>query len=109
MVKRKARHTAAMVNAMLNVNSVSELVESVKQSPLTVKSKFDNEGSKCFCVDVVLTKEQAEKVDAMAIRKHDQGRTVKLGFDNESVLVGSRGTHKGTRLAYRFQVVQYAA
>lgn len=94
---------------MLNVNSLNELIESVKSNPLTVKSKFDNEGSKCFCVDVVLTKFEAAKVDAMAIRKHDQGRTVKLGFDNESVLVGSRGTHNGTRLAYRFQVMQYAA
>lgn len=94
---------------MLNVNSLNELIESVKTSPLSVKSKFDNDGSKCFCVDVVLTKAEADKVDAMAIRKHDQGRIVKLGFDNESVLIAARGTHNGTRLAYRFQVVQYAA
>lgn len=94
---------------MLNVNSLNELIESVKASPLTVKSKFDNDGSKFFCVDVVLTKSQAEKVDAMAIRKHDQGRTVKLGFDDESILVATRGTHNGTRLAYRFGVVEYAA
>jgi hypothetical protein len=94
---------------MLNVNSLNELIESVKTSPLTIKSKFDNDGSKCFCVDVVLTKAEAAKVDAMAIRKHDQGRTVKLGFDNEYVLVATRGTHNGTRLAYRFQAVQYAA
>lgn len=94
---------------MLNVNSLNELIQSVKTSPLTVKTKFDNDGAKCFCVDVVLTKAEAAKVDAMAIRKNDQGRTVKLGFDNESVLVATRGTHNGTRLAYRFQAVQYAA
>ncbi len=94
---------------MLNLNSLNDLIESVKNNPLTVKSKFDNDGSNCFCLDVVLTKAQAEKVDALAIRKHDQGRTVKLGFDNESILVAARGTHNGTRLAYRFQAVQYAA
>lgn len=94
---------------MLNLTNLETLIESVKNHSLAVKSIFDNDGSKCFCVDLVLTKKEAGLVDAMAIRKHDQGRTVKLGFDNESVLVASRGTHNGTRLAYRFQAVQYAA
>jgi len=92
---------------MINAASLKDLIESIKSNPLTEKLKFDNEGSKCFRVDLVLTKAQCEMVDSLSIRSVDQGRTVKLGFDNESSLVASRGTHSGTRQAYRFQYVEF--
>lgn len=93
---------------MFNANNFQTLVESVKSNPLTSRVPFDSEGSKAWQLDLCLSRKQAADVDALATRKHDQGRTVKLGFDNEMALVAVRGTHNGTRLAYRFQYVEFS-